>query len=241
MSTVASVWLGAAVMLAIAIFIVLWDISLRPRSPIPRQAKLIIDAATLVAVLFYGGVTYFQWGAMIIANQQTKTALHVTERAYITAVQPTLDQPGKFIYFYTNNSGHLPSGKIEAVIHEATFNFPATDAPIDTKYAVEYHWKRHKLASLPPGTGLFRFVIPVRSLDDVKLSSAQGAYQTIFVAGSITYGDGFSDDPEQTWQFCFNTRFSIPLKTTLMVACDADQMIPLMEKLDGYPNNESTD
>jgi hypothetical protein len=54
--------------------------------------------------------------------QATKTALQVTERAYITIGSPTLDTTMKIANFFLSNTGHIPSGKIEIVVHEATMN-----------------------------------------------------------------------------------------------------------------------
>ena len=129
----------------------------KPQSTVLRErARLVIELLTLAAVSFYGFVAYCQWSAMITANKQTKTALHISERAYITADTPILNKIDKIIAFDITNSGHIPSGNIEVIAHEATFNV-SRNVPPEIASATEYHWKRHKVASLPPGKRIVQF------------------------------------------------------------------------------------
>jgi hypothetical protein len=39
-----------------------------------ERVKVVVEVLTLAAVIFYGGVAYRQWTAMVTANKQTKTA-----------------------------------------------------------------------------------------------------------------------------------------------------------------------
>ena len=204
-----------------------------------ERAKLVIEALTLAAVVFYGAVAYCQWRAMTISNEQTKTALHVAERAYITTDTPTFDLTTKFLNFSITNSGHIPSGNIEIAVHEATVNPSIPNLPPDVGNAVEYHWKRHKLSSLPPGKGSV-LLVPIRAFSEDKFTP-QGAYQAILVAGRVGYYDGFPDDPLQQWSFCFQSVYHLTLTKIFLVSCDAELVIPQMKNRDGYPRNEAND
>lgn len=203
-----------------------------------ERVKLVIEGLTLLAVIFYGGVSYYQWQAMRLSNQQTKAALHVAERAYITTDTPTLDPATKFINFFVTNSGRIPSGPVETVVHEATVNSSIPNVPPNAAQATEYHWKRHRVASLPPGKDLIGFAVPVRAFDSTKFTD-QGAYQSLVVAGQVTYSDGFPDDSQQQWLFCFQSVYHLTLKRIFLVPCDPERVIPQMEKRDGFPQNEA--
>lgn len=168
------------------------------------------------------------------------TALHVTERAYITVGSPTLDPTTKFINFLLSNNGHIPSGNIEIIVHEATMNTSRPNVAPNINEAVEYHWKRHKLTGLPPGPNFFGMKVPIREFSEDKFKP-EGAYQAVLVAGRVRYDDGFANDGSQTWPFCFQSQYQTILKQIFLVPCDPDPVIPLMEKRDGYPNNEASD
>jgi hypothetical protein len=187
-------------------------VSESPESRFRERAKLVIEALTLAAVIFYGAVAYYQWGAMITANQQTKAALHITERAYVTAASPHLDIATKFITFFLSNNGHIPSGNINVVVHEATIDSQVANSTLDIRTAAEYHWKRHKLGSMPPGNNIFELKIPIRHFLPDKYTP-DGVFQAMLVAGRVEYYDGFPDDGPQLWTFCFSKRVS-PLVTT---------------------------
>jgi hypothetical protein len=201
---------------------------------------LAVEALTLAAVVFYRAVAYCQWRAMIISNEQTKTALHVSERAYITTDTPIFDLTTKTLAFDITNSGHIPSGLIEIIAHESTSNATRATIP-EIASAVEYHWKRHKVAALPPGKGLFSFLVPVHAFSEDKFKPDEGTYQLILVAGKISYYDGFPDDDRQEWLFCFQSVYHLDLKRIVFVYCDPERVIPQMENRDGYPRNEAAD
>jgi hypothetical protein len=125
-------------------------------------------------------------------------------------------------------------------VHEATVNSSTPNAIPDVGQAVEYHWKRHKLAALPPGKDLVGYAVPIREFSEDKFTS-QGAYQAIIVSGRVIYYDGFPDDSPQQWMFCFQTVYHLTLKKIFLVSCDAESVIPKMEVRDGYPHNEAND
>ncbi len=166
------------------------------------------------------------------------TALRVAERAYITVGSPMFDPATKFLTFSLSNYGHIPSGKIEIVVHEATMNSSTPNVEPNINNAVEYHWDRHKLAGAPPSPNFFGFTVPIREFSQDKFSP-QGVYQAILVAGGVSYDDGFPEDGMQTWPLCFSSVYHLVLKEIFWVPCDAERLLPIMEKRDGYPNNEA--
>jgi hypothetical protein len=200
--------------------------------------KVLIDSLALVAVIGYSFISYLQWDALKAANEQTKTALHISTRAYVTMGSPTLDTKTKFINLFMNNVGHIPSGNIEVVIHGVTSNATTPNLRPDT--TVESHWKRHKLYSLPPGNDLVGFKVPISKFSESKFTP-EGAFQTIVVAGRVVYQDGFPDDGQQEWAFCFSSVYHLTLKQIFFQPCDPALFIPQMERVDGYPANEAND
>jgi hypothetical protein len=186
----------------------------------------------------YACFAYKQWRAMLVTNQQTKQALHISERAYINTNSPTFDVSTKVLTIQINNDGHIPSGEFVNVTHEATIDCPSPSPMCrpNLKDAVEYHWKRHQVLSNPPGKGLFTLAIPIPKFSASKYTP-QGATQAVLVAGRIKYDDGFPDDGLPEWSFCFQSVYHGVLQSLFWVPCDI-HIIPAMEKLDGYPNNE---
>jgi hypothetical protein len=63
--------------------------------------------------------------------------------------------------------------------------------------------------------------------------------QVIIVAGTISYNDGFRGTPQQIWKYCYRTVYQTVMKKNVIITCDPDVMIPVLEKADGYPSNEN--
>ncbi len=55
------------------------------------------------------------------AADTAKDTLHVSERAYLTLGTPTNDFQNKRMDVPVFNGGHIPSGPVQIVMHEATF------------------------------------------------------------------------------------------------------------------------
>jgi hypothetical protein len=51
-----------------------------------ERGKVLIEALTLAAVIFYGCVAYRQWRAMIVANENSGGALEVAQSPYVFVV-----------------------------------------------------------------------------------------------------------------------------------------------------------
>ena len=173
--------------------------------------------------------------------EQTKTALHVSQRAYITTDTPTLDITTKVISFGISNTGRIPSGNIEAVVHAATINSEISNRfTPESDTTSEFNWRRHLLSPLPPGKDLITLAVPIPNFSEFKYAP-QGVYQLILFSGRVVYDDGFSDDGQQEWPFCYQTTYHVILKRIFLVPCSAARWIPVLERRDGYPRNEQTD
>jgi hypothetical protein len=58
-----------------------------------ERGKLLLEALTLGAVVFYGVVAYRQWRAMLVGNEDATKALQITQRAYVNVASVRLGQP----------------------------------------------------------------------------------------------------------------------------------------------------
>jgi len=201
-----------------------------------QRIGAIATIAAFVAAAIYVCYEKQQVAQAIAANKNANSWLHVTERAYITTDGPVLDPGTKFATLHLNNDGHLPCPDSETTAHEATVNMSIANAAPNIKEAVEFHWKSTR-GQIPPGQNHVTLAIPVTAFSEAKFGP-QGAYQAIFIAGRIKYEDGFPDDPLQKWSFCFQSVYHLTLKQLFWVSCDPSLILPQMEKLDGYPNNE---
>jgi len=174
------------------------------------------------------------------AEQSAKTAnvaLHISEKAYISVGFPLLDLTKMAVSLPLSNSGRIPSGAVEVVAHEVT----ADRTPIaPANVLVEYHWKRFRLPSIAPGSSLtgrdnpsLLMVLPAASRDKIETG-----YETVTVAGRVTYNNGFPEDHPETRLFCSSTIYHLIEKQIVWVSCDPASLIPRMESVDGFPNNE---
>jgi hypothetical protein len=169
------------------------------------------------------------------ASRNAKDALHVSERAYLVFGDIQFDLANKLITVQVINTGHIPSGHADIVIHEATFN---TTSPADTpqvNQADEKSWRRTPYEQISPTIPARLGVpIPLADIERVKVGK-----QIILISGFVTYYDGFSGTAQQRQPYCIQTIYHIVAKENLPVICDATYFLPKMEAADGYPNNES--
>jgi hypothetical protein len=173
------------------------------------------------------------------ANKNTTNALHISERAYISIGQPQLDWASvpPSIAFPLNNSGHIPSGDIQIIVHEATFESTTVLPAFDSRFDIAHSWKRFNFPPAPPGSP-FSFGTLLKGVSKEKFESG---FQGILLAGEVGYYDGFPDDAIQKWHFCTQTRYQAMSKKMNIAPCDARKVIPFLEHLDGYPKNEQSD
>jgi hypothetical protein len=163
--------------------------------------------------------------------------LHVSERAYVVAGQPTIDIETKYITLPIENSGRIPSGKVRAIIHEVTIDGVNPAAVLSVKYPVtEAHWKHQEMESVPVTTNqTMSFTIFVPAINVKYLNDGR---EQIFIVGVITYSDGFPDDTEQRWPFCYGSALLSQSKHLIWGVCDSNLYLPQAIEQDHYPNNE---
>ncbi len=165
------------------------------------------------------------------ANTAVET-LHVTERAYIAIDEPTIDVQQKVVTLPIFNVGHIASGEVQVVVHQAITN--VTNPPSVSLPNAIVIWQKHHFDSAIPGKHL-SILVPFATMRPEILNNG---HQAIYVAGTVAANDGFPDTPPQTGTFCFMTKFIPILGHVELSPCDAASLLPLMEAIDGYPNNE---
>jgi hypothetical protein len=199
-----------------------------------EQFKLGIEVLTLGAVIFYACIARYQWKALLVANEQTKTALHVSERAYLTTGNPVLDTDNGVVTMNIQNGGRIPSGRTDILVHEATVKQADTTKPPSVANVIEKHWKGMHSDFVAPGNSA-NLITRIPAFSKAELETGN---LSIIIAIRMSYDDGFSDDPKQEWLYCVESVRHLILKQTFWTPCDARTILPVMEQLDGYPNNE---
>jgi hypothetical protein len=169
--------------------------------------------------------------------EQTKIALHVTERAYVVAGPPDLSTARHTVRVIFNNIGHIPSGRLEIITHEATINLESSGQLPDLKKAAEWHWSQSIVQALSPGPGL-AVNVPVVLVQETKM---QQGLQTIVIVGKFRYQDGFPDDGTQNGSFCFQSFVLTEQKLVVWRERNPIGILRTMEALDGYPKNGALD
>ena len=168
------------------------------------------------------------------AADTAKDALYISQRAYLTDGASGINGSTKSITIPIINSGHIPSGPVEVVVHETTVNVTPAEADTDLRTAVERHWGKYIFQSIPPGWPL-SIAIPVPQMSEAYLNSGQ---QIVIIAGFIAYNDGFPDTTQQNWPFCQRTTYQSVMKRFFVGPCRlGDDTLHKLEILDGYPNN----
>ena len=167
------------------------------------------------------------------AATTAKNTLHVSERAYVVIGGPQTDTTKKIVTIPIVNSGHIPSGPVNVTLHHAIFH-TVPDIRLTFRDVLGKHWKHQHLSSVSPALPL-TITIPIQEMDEVSLN---GGHQAIFIAGYLVYNDGFPDTGDQRRAFCTQTFYEITVKQVVWIECDASDLIPKLESMDGYPQNE---
>jgi hypothetical protein len=171
------------------------------------------------------------------AAETARIALHISQRAYVSMPFPLLDSKKMTVTFTPNNSGQIPSGPAEIIVHEATADRTPKNSELSI---VECHWHKYKLARIFRGSSLTSRDNPglLMPLHRASITKIQANIESITVAGTMTYNDGFVEDGSDTQIFCFQTIYNPIEKEPMWMPCDADSIIKRLELLDGYPKNE---
>ena len=167
-----------------------------------------IDVVTLIVVTVYASLTAIQSCEAIHSADAAKSAadtakktLIISERAYISVPTPIAGNKSAIIQLPISNIGHIPAAPATITVYEATVNFDISrDVPF-LQPPTEYHPAIYTIESIPYGSA-YQINVAVPKIDHKEI--AQGR-QFIYVAGYIKYGDGFSEDGQQTQTFCWNS------------------------------------
>jgi hypothetical protein len=197
-----------------------------------KQNRDALQAQTAAA---HGELAAIQKQTEVTA-ETAKEALHVSERAYVLVGLPTIDITTKFISLPIVNTGRIPSGKVRGIIHEATIDGADPTTPSRQIPPTEAHWKHYELEYVPTTGGqVMSFTVPVPALNAENLNNS---HQQIVVVGILTYNDGFTDDAEELWPFCYGSAMLPQSKTLQWIVCDSSLYLPEAIEADHYPNNE---
>jgi hypothetical protein len=176
-------------------------------------------------------------GATKSAADTAKDALHISERAYITLSNPQLNYSKHSVTLAVNNTGRIPSGPTEIVVHVLVVDIAEPLQPtMNLNNAVQRVWKRSRFGSVPVGNP---FQVNQAALDKMDESKVGTGHQHVIVVAVVTYNDGFPNTPLQKSMFCLDSYFNMPMNETLVTPCDAAEYLPISESVDGYPNNET--
>jgi hypothetical protein len=178
-----------------------------------------------------------QAGAAKSAAFTAKQTLQVSERAYLKLEDPTIDIQAKSVTLPVFNSGQLPSGEATATVHSATYVAASLGGGVDWNQPADKAWQRMHWSSVAQGNH-DSVIVPFPVLDEKQYNSG---LEGVVIAGDITYNNGFAGTPQQTSKFCFRSLYHLVLKKPLLAQCDPEDIIPRLEKIDGYPNNEHHD
>ena len=198
-----------------------------------------IESLSLLAVVAYSTTSYFQWRALTISNEQTQRAFRIANRAYLSAGKPDFDAKAHLFTLSMSNRGHLPTGTVEVVIHEATAESqsPISNATTDLDGIAEAHWRRHTMAPFPPDSDPVQVGIGSPTFAADKFTS-EGALQQIFVTGRISYVDAFSEDGKQSYDFCYQSGYNIEAQRIFFTPCDPGVVLTALEKRDGFADGQ---
>jgi hypothetical protein len=170
------------------------------------------------------------------AADTAKDTLHVSERAYISAEVPTIDPGAGSVRLPIINHGHIPSGKVEILIHEGTTSLDSPNAVKVLHHLIEAHWRHYEMNSLPPQPGIQGTIetpLPSLNADNFKMGT-----QSVHLVGTISYNDGFGDTPERKELFCYFSLYSDRMKENVWLPCAPEEILPTLQRWDKYPNNE---
>ena len=174
-------------------------------------------------------------GKLDAQTKATIEALHVSERAYVAMTgSPVFDEQTRAATLIIRNIGRIPSGEVEATTHELTAYFGTPPVkPITEAQFQEFHWSRLQLDSIPTESSPALVTVPIRLFSKYDVETG---HQSITIAGTVRYKDGFPDDPIAEWPFCWKTIYYTVLKSMVWIQCDPKILLPQLEKIDGYPN-----
>jgi hypothetical protein len=206
------------------------------------KLRLGVEIAGLVFIIIYAGLTALMYcankeaaDAAKSAANTAKDALHISERAYVVTGHPTIDTDTKIVTLPIINSGHIPSGNVNAIIHQAALSISTPDGSPKRVFGTGACWKHFEMESVPTVGQTMSFNLRVPSLSVADLGSG---HQQIVIVGTIMYNDGFSDDPDQPSLFCYGYGLLPPSNGLEWPLCDPNLYLRDAIAADHYPQNE---
>jgi hypothetical protein len=174
--------------------------------------------------------------AATFSANTAKQALHISERAYIAMSSADLTELTQHrIQLQFTNIGHIPSRQMVVVVYRTSTR--AKQVPggiIWVADGTEKGWHRTVYDRVFPTAPVYLTVM----FPSVPPESIMNGARELIVAGTFSYDDGFPDDPLASEDFCFRTFADTDKKQIIAVPCEPKRVIPMMQKLTGYPNNE---
>lgn len=168
------------------------------------------------------------------AGETAKEALHISERAYLTLGFPVNDFQNDRIEVAILNGGHIPSGPVTIIVHEATFAIKnITENFIPLSDLIEAHWQTLADSSIPvvQNGSIYQVEIHFPKLVQADLNAGKQAITALVV---MTYNDGFPGTHDQSWTFCDRSTFAATQKLLTMRPCDPNQIMRTLLTADHY-------
>ena len=215
----------------------IWQEKMTWRTKQKREKPRYTDIAIVFLTIGIVALAYMQYRAMDAANEQTRIALHISERAYLSLGAPQMDASKTIAMLPLINTGHMPTGAVSILVHEATLPIVAGSNRVDFAAAEERHGESNSTQAAATGNP-YNFSFKIPAFSEEKIEAGQ---QVVFIAGHIGYDDGFYDDGYQVSPYCMETVFQAVTKQILWSPCDAGVIVPLMEAQDHYEEQSYPD
>jgi hypothetical protein len=166
------------------------------------------------------------------AADTARESLHISQRAYLSVVNPGLDMTNAKISFHIVNNGHIPAGRVTMLSHMGIFKtVPIKDVPQQAEVISRY-WVANTFKAVPIGDVLV-FNADLLGFNQAEVSVG---HQNILFVGTINYNDGFPSDPSTLLPFCVLSVYSPATNAITMSSCDPEYWLPEAIKADKYPS-----
>lgn len=184
-----------------------------------RQAVVQADAAKLSA------------DAAESTARTAEESLHMSERAYIVMGAPRLVAQKKLLVIPLINKGRIPSGEVDALYHVELVKAKPDGHSANFANPLEIYWHMQPFQTINPSVPVELSITLVKMDPTLLEKSNEGA----FVAGNVSYSDGFDDTQRTTVPICVQTYYRTDLKQLMLIPCDSKTVLPQIEAADEYP------
>jgi len=168
--------------------------------------------------------------AALQSANTAKEALHVSERAYLVRGKVETDLEHKVLTVNIENVGHIPTGDIHVVGHLAVVE-QVPFAPEGLVRILEASRIESDMPSFPPGAPQ-PIKLTSKSWDpDLYKMGIQG----LAIVLTLTYNDGFPDEPDRTLKICTKSAYHPQIHMTDFIACNAKTTLEKLAKWEADP------